>query len=274
MAVPWASSSVNGFTHDRWLTLSERKGLRGILRDVLVPCQELKPRNFTCVGIFVRAAHFKQRDADAFRVEFLRIVSEADQSWKGDPRRRPGGYTLANFRGRPIIGKYCERIIFLPRNSHAETVISRALDKALNDPEICRLWEECAQQIRPWREAMGLLAVDCEQAAPWIAFPLDAGAYSSQPALEALNDILGEKTAKYAPVETADLRLIVYYNDAVLYNTPYEDQEHETFAGMAREASRMLTERNANPFKKIYLLRALWPNPETFEIWLTISKCI
>ena len=188
-----------GFELGEWLharqiaDANRKEGLRGILRDVLVPCREFKPRNPSCVGIFVRAAHFKRRDADAFRVEFLRVVSEADQSWKGDPRRRPGGYTLDNFRGRPIIGKYCERIIFLPRNSHAETVISRTLDKALNDPEICRLWQECAQQIRPWTEAMGSLAVDCEQAAPWIAFPLDGGAYSSQPALEALNDVPWQK---------------------------------------------------------------------------------
>jgi hypothetical protein len=118
-----------------------------------------------------------------------------------------------------------------------------------------------------------LPAVDSERAEPWIAFPLEGGAYSAQPALEALNEILTKKTAKYAHVQARDLRLIIHYNDAVVYNTPYEDQEHETFATMACEAARLVTGRNAAPFNKIYLLRALWPNPEVFEVWPAFRRC-
>ncbi len=45
------------------------------------------------------------------------------------------------------------------------------------------------------------------------------------------------------------LRLIVHYNDAILYNTPHEDQEHETFADMAREAAWLLAGKNSAPLQ-------------------------
>jgi hypothetical protein len=261
------------WVHERQMREAKRKEeLRAKLHDVLRPCLEHRPRNFARVGIFVRDAHFDQRDTDAFRAEFIRIVSDADHTWHKDPRRRPGGYTLTS-GGCPAIDKYSERILFLPRDSHMETVISNALDRGLNDPEISHLLEQWAQEVRVWREARGLYPVGSEQADPWIVFPLEGGAYSSQPALQALNEILAKKTAKYARLQAGDLRLIIHYNDAVLYNTPYEDQEHETFATMACEAAGLLAGKNVAPFNEVYLLRALWPNPEAFRVWPTVSKC-
>jgi hypothetical protein len=120
---------------------------------------------------------------------------------------------------------------------------------------------------------MDLHAACGEQADPWIVFPIEGGVYSSEPALQALDCILVKKTGKYGPLRAGDLRLIVHYNDAILYNTPYEDQEHETFAAMACEASRLLAGKNTAAFKKIYLLRALQPNPELFELWPAFGKC-
>jgi hypothetical protein len=127
-------------------------------------------------------------------------------------------------------------------------------------------------------EATGLPAVDSDRSDPsWIDFPLEGGAYSSKSALKALKKILDKKTDKYAS-QAADLRLIIHYNDAAVYNEPYQDQEHETFADMACEASRMLADMLAKkkvaPFTSIYLLRALRPNPEAFEVWPTLGKCV
>ena len=87
------------------------------------------------------------------------------------------------------------------------------------------------------------------------------------------SSILDEKTAKYAP-RKRDLRLIIHYNDAVLYNEPYQDQKHQTFADMACRASRMLAKKKVAAFTSIYLLRALRPNPEAFEVWPTLCKCV
>jgi threonine dehydrogenase-like Zn-dependent dehydrogenase len=108
---------------------------------------------------------------------------------------------------------------------------------------------------------------------PWSEFPADGGTYSSESALEALAGILAKKTEKYAARQNGDLRLLIYYDEAVLYNTPSEDLKHESFEDMAHEAAQLLAGKDAAPFNRMYLLRAPWPNPKTFEVWPSFSKC-
>jgi hypothetical protein len=248
-----------------------KEKLRDRLRAVLAS-PGFRPRNFEHVYIYVKKdSHFAPEDAESFRNEFRCIVSQVDRSC--NPRWCPGGYPLTSFQGYPTINQYCERILFLPPNSQRERVISNALDRAQEDPEICRLLEQMAQG-RVRGEATGLPAGDSDRSDPsWIDFPLEGGAYSSKSALKALKKILDKKTGKYAS-QAADLRLIIHYNDAVLYNEPYQYQEHETFAHMACAASRMLAKTKVAPFKSIYLLCAVRPNPEAFEVWPTLGKCV
>jgi hypothetical protein len=251
-----------------------KKTLRDKLRAVLAcpDFRDFRPRNFKHVYIYVKKdSDFAQKDAESFRKEFRCIVSQVDRSC--NPSWYPGGYPLSSFQGYPTINKYCERILFLPRNSHIETVISDALDRAQKDPEICRLLEQMDQE-RVRGEATGSPAVDSDRSDPsWIDFPLEGGAYSSESALKALKEILANKTKRYAQQAT-DLRLIIHYNDAALYNDPYQDQKHQTFADMACRASRMLAKKKVAAFTSIYLLRALRPNPEAFEVWPTLCKCV
>jgi hypothetical protein len=120
-----------------------KEKLRDKLRAVLA-LPEFRPLNFKHVYIYVKKdSDFAQKDAESFRKEFRCIVSQEDRSC--NPRRYPDGYPLNSFEGYPTINKYCKQIFFLPRNSQSERVISNALDRALEAPEICRQLEQMAQ---------------------------------------------------------------------------------------------------------------------------------
>jgi hypothetical protein len=280
VAVKLKSGDRIDFQLGQWLheqqtaEAKRKKRLRDKLGAVLAcpDFRDFRPRNFKHVYIYVKKdSDFAQKDAESLRKEFRCIVSQEDRSC--NPRRYPDGYPLNSFEGYPTINKYCERIFFLPRNSQSERVISNALDRAQEDPEICRLLEQMDQE-RVRGGATGLPAVDSDRSDPsWIDFPLEGGAYSSKSALKALKKILDDKRDKYAP-QKRDLRLIIHYNDAALYNDPYQDQKHQTFADMACRASRMLAKKKVAAFTSIYLLRALRPNPEAFEVWPTLCKCV
>jgi len=259
--------------HARQMAEAKRKEmLRAKLQGLLRPCLEHEPRNFAHVAVDVRDAIFNGRDGDVLAGEFARVVSDIDESLRKEPWTQQAGYPLSDFARYPTIAKYVESMLFWPRDSHAETLIRKALDNALNDPAIVRLLEESAQEAKAWCEAMGLQSADGHEPDPWIKFPLEGGAYSSEPAIKALAEIVAKKANMYADRQSGDLRLIIYYDQAVLYNTPYRDQEHEGFGDVAREAVKFLAGKPATPFRNIYLLSALQPDPEVFEIWPAFGK--
>jgi hypothetical protein len=198
VAVKLKSGDRIDFQLGQWLheqqtaEAKRKKRLRDKLGAVLAcpDFRDFRPRNFKHVYIYVKKdSDFAQKDAESLRKEFRCIVSQEDRSC--NPRRYPDGYPLNSFEGYPTINKYCERIFFLPRNSQSERVISNALDRAQEDPEICRLLEQMDQE-RVRGGATGLPAVDSDRSDPsWIDFPLEGGAYSSKSALKALKKILG-----------------------------------------------------------------------------------
>jgi len=108
----------------------------------------------------------------------------------------------------------------------------------------------------------------------WICFSQEGSAYSSENALAALAAIV-EKKLGYAPAsEQSKVHLIIYYDEAILYNMPFQDLKFQSFADIAQEASGMTREKltaKRSPFTRIYLLKALYPDPEAFEIWPTFK---
>lgn len=279
LLVKWKIGGCAGFELGEWLHAKQmaqakrKEALRTKLREVLSQRIKERPHHIGRIALEVRDTTFRPEDADAFATELLRIVCKVDGSWQQEAWRQEAGYSISDFSRYPIVDKYVESILFRPQNSQTETIISKALDNAQNDPEIGRLLEQLHEEAKARTEGRGLQASENQQANSWIEFPGDGGVYSSKWALEALAGILARKTERYAAQQTGDLRLIIYYDEGVLYNTPYEDLKRETFADMAYEAALLLTKKNAAPFNKIYLLQALCPNPETFEIWPSFSKC-
>ena len=83
-------------------------------------------------------------------------------------------------------------------------------------------------------------------------------------------DILTRKIRRYGPF-SRPTRLIIYYGKAVAYNTPYIGVETLEFVDIAERAAGVVRAQTA--FEKIYLLNALEPGLEAFEIFPTCARC-
>jgi len=163
------------------------------------------------------------------------LVEETDQLW---PRERfwhsPQGRHVRQFDAYPTLGKYLARIILYP------LVIARQ-----------------KQERRP----AGI---------PWIFAELPVGSYSPNNALAALASILHSKINHYGGL-SRPVRLLVYYGRAVAYNTPWHGLEFHDFQDVAEAAANVVGTQSR--FDKIYLLSALEPGLEAFEIFPQFLKC-
>lgn len=104
---------------------------------------------------------------------------------------------------------------------------------------------------------------------PWIRFPARGGFYSSRDAVDALLELLRDKTAKYADLHAkeglTELYLVAYYNKALFYNSTYLAPSF----GLPEVASIAAAEvaKNPGPFQKIFLFNATKPGLEVFQLW-------
>lgn len=261
-----------GFQLGEWIdpsqtaTAKRKEKLRTALQGVLSAFSTQEPRNLACVAIEVKGATFQDKDADEFKSEFSRLIAEIDQDCQ-DCR------AMTEFDAYPTLQKYVLSALFLPRGSYRERVIGERLDKARSDPEMHRLLHQFHEEAKAWAEAQGLNISYDVQARSWIQFPADGGASSSENAIQVLTGIISKKISHYGRSESRDIRLVIYYDEAVLYNSPYHDQKYERFEDVAQEAARFLAMKPLLPFTKIYLLNALSPGPEAFEVWPALAKC-
>ena len=105
---------------------------------------------------------------------------------------------------------------------------------------------------------------------PWVFVENRGGAYSPESALAALGAILAQKTNHYGAF-TRPTRLIIYYGQAAAYNTPYIGMDTREFADVAALAAHAV--RGQTALEKIYLLNALEPGLEAFEIFPACVWC-
>lgn len=134
---------------------------------------------------------------------------------------------IVDFANYATVGKYVRSILVLPADSPAEKLISEALSRAANDTDIS--WSRRAEEADGYFGTLEQQAVEPPQAEIWIQFPLSGGAYSPTAALAALEQVLEKKLKKYDGRQTGDLRLIIHYDQAVIYNSPFQDERCETF---------------------------------------------
>lgn len=261
-----------GFQLGEWLepsqtaTAKRKEKLRTALQGILSAFSTQEPRNLACVAIEVKGTTFQDKEADKFKNEFSRLIAEVDQDCEDC-------WAMTEFAAYPTLRKYVLSALFSPRGSYQERIIGERLDRAWSDPEMRRLLLQFHEEARAWAEAQGLDISHDVQAPSWIQFSADGGASSSENAIQALTTIISKKISHYGRSLRRDLRLIIYYDEAVLYNSPYYDQKYETFEDVAQEAARLLAANPILPFTKIYLLNALSPGPEVFEVWPTLAKC-
>ncbi len=192
--------------------------------------------NFRAMMLSLRedAAKFGPSDQASFRTELWGLVAATDRLW---PTERfwhsPQGRVCRDFADHPTLRKHLRSVHF--------------------DPLVVR------GAPRPWPEGQ-----------PWIFVELRGGSYSPETALAALRGILAQKINHYGRF-ARPTRLIIHYGKAVAYNTPYLGVETRDFADVAAQAAAVIAGQTA--FQKIYLLNALEPGLEAYEIAPACARC-
>lgn len=179
---------------------------------------------------------FDRRDAARLKTEIDRLISDVDSRWERNLSwQSPQGYSCTAFHEYSTLGKYLDIVHFEPR------VVRYAR--------------------REWPHGQ-----------PWIHFGAPGGPYDSTVAIDALKRRIRKKAEHYGTFGSEDVRLIVFYNQAVLHNTPFWDLTLRSFEHVASIAKEIIA-RIPVPFTKVYLLKALYPAPEAFEVYPTLRRC-
>ncbi len=169
-----------------------------------------------------------------FKAALGALIEDTEQRWPGDGLwQSPQGRVCRDLGAYPPLDKYLLAVHF--------------------DPLVVR------GEPRPWRSGQ-----------PWIVNELPGGAYSAENALGALVDILTQKITHYGRF-SRPTRLVIYYGKAAVYNTPYRGIEMREFKDVAVHAADAVRDQEA--FEKIYLLSALEPGPEVYEIYPACARC-
>jgi hypothetical protein len=191
---------------------------------------EAPPKNYGPVWVGPKPdVELSASDGESFRRELLRLVRQVDQDW-------PSHREWDSPQGYTV------------REFSAYPVVARYLTDLHFHP-----------QGRP-----GIIP-----GIRWIRFPYRGGSYSPQDAVDALLELLRDKTAKYSDLHAkqslTELYLIAYYNKAALYNSPYLAPG----LGLPEVASIAAAEvaNNPRPFQKIFLFNATKPGLEVFQLW-------
>ncbi len=214
-----------------------RERLVETIENVIGEQWENTPDNFRTVMLVPRSdlPRFEPDDMTAFHAEIWTLIEESDREW---PEERswhsPQGRRLREFAEYPTLGKYISTMVFEPM-----TVAGRRREK------------------RP----TGI---------PWIFIEPPGGSYSPDTALSALEGILRSKIERYGGL-SRPVRLLVHYGKAVAYNTPWYGVHFREFRDVAVGAAQVV--KSQSVYEKIYLLFALEPGLEAYEIWPNVAKC-
>ena len=251
----------------------KRAKLRDALRHVLSSSSLPEPRNFKWILVSTRElTSFQGHDSAQFVEEFAHLVAWVDQNWPSEMSwHYPIGHIFTDFTQYPILAKYAHSTHFWPRNPAVELMWNQVLEKALKDPQIVRPLEELTASF-----ARTTLEQSEGKPLTWIHFENEGGAYSSESAIQALSRIIRKKLGKYQLAASRDQRLIVYDDQAVLYNTPFYDLKFRHFADVARQCAVFVSDSLAGSsqrFRHVYLLKALWPTPEAYQLWPNFCRC-
>ncbi len=213
-----------------------RERLRESILDAIGEQGENSSEYFNFILLFPRpdSPTFKRSDADDFRKEIWELVQETDRRWMTERHwRTPQGRQVYDFNSHPILGKYVVKIIF--------------------DPILA------SDDLRKYPSGI-----------PWIDISMPCFSYSSDSAIEALESILQAKLASYGGLHPQP-RLLVYYGSAVAYNTPWYDIKFRKFVDVAEKAAQLVADQSS--FERIYLLKALEPGLEAYEVSPNFARC-
>jgi hypothetical protein len=188
------------------------------------------PENIGMIWLTTKIGlRLKQSDTIQFRTQFYDLVAAINSNWLGlDGCSSPNGVFFKDFSQYPCLDKYLQALRFYPRSE-------------FNPPS----------------------------GFAWIRFPSRGGAYSPKTALDALSDLIIKKTNKYADLhkqeQLDELYLIIYYNKALIYNTPFQIPGFG-FREVADSIAPVLKD-NHGVFQKVFLFNAIKQDQETILVW-------
>jgi len=169
-----------------------------------------------------------QGDAEQFRKEIYALVKEVEVHWyEREERQDPQSYVHADLSAYPCLSRYLKHVQFVPRSR-----------------------------------------IHTHSGDAWIGFEdMRGGAFVPWSAVNSLLEFLRKKSKKYeslrADQRLDELILVAFYDQAVLYNTPYHPLNLSDVANLAARA----VAQNPGRFQRIYLFKATEPTLESFQIW-------
>jgi hypothetical protein len=193
------------------------------------------PANIGLVFIYAEDnAILLPQNATAFRKELYDFVARIDAEWLKNPEwNDPQGYPFTDFTGYPTLAQHIDGLDFYARG-------------------------------RRFNPQLG---------SEWLTFRAHGGAYTSDWMRDALIDNISRKIDKYAKPHNrlklhqqrlAEFYLLAYYDEAVLYNTPY-DSPGFGFPEIAAIVAHELTAK-PHPFDKVFLHSPI-EKPPTIQVW-------
>jgi hypothetical protein len=224
-----------------WLNegqLANSRGLQVIQDSVL---QVIAPQpTHSCENISIVWLHVRRRlrvrpaDGPALRAELLALIDKFDQEWQY--AWRPSGHTVTDLAGWPTLARYAEAV---------------------------RLWSR-------WRwvpdgEPRWVQEKTWPAGIDWIVFPARGGAFSEKDMIVPLMRVLQDKVQHYGGKAGFDrVYLVVYYDMAVLYNSPVETPTF-TFENAAAEAREVIA-GDRGIFDAIFLFVAIQPGSRLIPV--------
>jgi hypothetical protein len=193
------------------------------------------PANIGMVFIYAKdRVSLAARDAALFYKELYKFVSYVDGEWlKNREWSDPQGWDFTDFTDYPTLASHLDGLCFYSR-----------------------------------------LRFNTAPGIDWITFRAHGGAFTHASMRDALLDNVRRKVAKYAkPQNKAKLQqqkldefyLLAYYDEAVLYNTPYRVPGFG-FREMGALVSMELG-WNAHPFDKVFLYSPLETAAKVLQVW-------
>jgi len=222
--------------HDQMQQMIRRERLTEAMLEAIGEQGPNRSQYFDLVLLFPQPdfPRFEQRDTARFRADIWALIEDTERRWPHERFwRTPTGRHENDFSASPTIGKYVSHVNFYP------------------------------MKIDGVREEQ----IDCM---PWINVSSPGGSYSSDTALSALESILEAKIRAYGRIRRRPW-LLVYYGAAAAYNTPWYGFKYRTFCDVAAAAARVVASQST--FENIFLLKALEPELEAYEIFPVFSKC-
>lgn len=170
-------------------------------------------------------------DKTAFREEIFQCIADVDKSWGSEGFRcGPQGYEAQteDLKRFPQLAKYLAAIRFFPRQWYFGWPPNGYLAK------------------RTWSAGQN-----------WIIFPARGGSYSEDTMLQPLLELIAQKQEHYGNfgIGFDRLCLVVYYNLAVLYNSPVEALNFKVDDAV-RVAKQFIGD-DSKPFDDIFLFLAI-----------------